>query len=306
MVRALLCHNPNAGSEGSDKDSILAALKLADYDASYVSVKDEDELRKALEKSYDLIVAAGGDGTLAHVLTNLRDRSVPVAILPLGTANNFARSLGIGGTPQELVETWKLDRLCEVTIGSVTGAWGTTLFLEGYGVGVFPAFLGDVAKRKKLKGADNLRMGREAFQDALKVAKPVDMTMKIDGKTFERSLLGVEVCNIAFTGPGLPIAASAELGDGKLDIIFFETGDRKALIKWIDAPQDEKPPVSVRKCGKIDITWTGAPARVDDKYFAATDKEQTVEIVCEEDPVRVLMPVKHPVQKAHEKKAAAS
>jgi diacylglycerol kinase family enzyme len=305
MVRALLCHNPNAGAAAGGKDSILAALKLAGYEPSYISVKDDD-FKKTLADNVDLVVAAGGDGTIATVLTSLQDRARPVAILPLGTANNFARSLGIAGTPQELVETWKLDRFCEVNIGSVTGYWGTTLFLESYGVGAFPAFLQHVSKRKKPKGADNLLKGREAFQDTLKDAKPFDVIVKIDGKSFERSLLGVEVANIAFTGPGLPIASSADLGDGKLDVVFFETDERKSLIKWINAPQDEKPPVTQRKATKVDITWTNQPARVDDEFFPAIDKEQTVEIVCEETPVHILMPVKHPVQKAHEKKAASA
>lgn len=305
MVRALLCHNPSAGTDGKDKDSILAALKLAGYEASYVSVKDDD-FKNTLADETDLIVAAGGDGTIASVLVALQDRTRPVAILPLGTANNFARSLGIAGTPQELVETWSLDRYVEVNIGAVTGYWGTTLFLESYGVGAFPAFLQDVAKRKKPKGADNLLKGREAFQDALKDAKPFDMTIKIDGKTFEKTLLGVEVANIAFTGPGLPIAAKADLGDGKLDVVYFETADRKKLIKWIESPQIEMPPVTQRKATKVSLTWAGQPARIDDEFFPATDKEQTVDIVCEETPVRVLMPVKHPVQKAHEKKAGAA
>ena len=305
MVRALLCHNPSAGTDGKDKDSILAALKLAGYETFYVSVKDDD-FKKTLADSADLIVAAGGDGTLATVLTCLQDRTRPVAILPLGTANNFARSLGIAGTPQELVETWKLDHYCEVNIGSVTGYWGTTLFLESYGVGAFPAFLESVSKRKKPKGADNLLKGREAFQETLKDAKPFDLVIRIDGKSFEKTLLGVEVANIAFTGPGLPIAAKADLGDGKLDLICFETADRKKLIKWIDAPQNEMPPVTQRKASRVGIPWTGQPARVDDEFFPASDKEQSVEIMCEETPVRILMPVKHPVQKAHEKKAGAA
>ena len=305
MVRALLCHNPSAGTDGKDKDSILAALKLAGYEASYVSVKDDD-FKKTLADSADLIVAAGGDGTIASVLIALQDRSRPVAILPLGTANNFARSLGIAGTPQELVETWTLDRYVDVNIGSVTGYWGTTLFLESYGVGAFPAFLEDVSKRKKPKGADNLLKGREAFQEAIRDAKPFDVIVKMDGKTFEKTLLGVEVANIAFTGPGLPIAAKADLGDGKLDVVYFETADRKKIIKWIEAPQVEMPPVTLRKATKVSLTWTGQPARVDDEYFPASDNEQTVDIVCEETPVRVLMPVKHPVQKAHEKKAGAA
>ena len=240
------------------------------------------------------------------MLIALQDRSRPVAILPLGTANNFARSLGIAGTPQELVETWTLDRYVDVNIGSVTGYWGTTLFLESYGVGAFPAFLEDVSKRKKPKGADNLLKGREAFQEAIRDAKPFDVIVKMDGKTFEKTLLGVEVANIAFTGPGLPIAAKADLGDGKLDVVYFETADRKKIIKWIEAPQVEMPPVTLRKATKVSLTWTGQPARVDDEYFPASDNEQTVDIVCEETPVRVLMPVKHPVQKAHEKKAGAA
>jgi diacylglycerol kinase family enzyme len=305
MVRALLCHNPNAGNKGHDRDAIEAALKLAGHDVRYASVKDEN-FKSLLEKPVDLIVAAGGDGTIAQVLTTLPDRGIPVAILPLGTANNIARSLGIAGTPQELVEMWDVDHACPVTLGSATGPWGTTLFVEGFGIGAFPAFLEEASKGKKPGGADNLRKGREMFQKTLKRAKPIDVTMKAGGKTYERSVLGIEVCNIAFTGPGLPIAASADASDDKLDVISFVEDDRKSLIKWIGAPQDSKPPVTCRKTSRIDITWRNAPNRVDDDAFAATDKEQTVEIVCEETPVRVLIPVKHPTQKAPEKKAATA
>jgi diacylglycerol kinase family enzyme len=100
-MRALVCHNPKPGH---DKDIILAALKLADIESRYVSVKDDD-FAETLKKGADLVVAAGGDGTIGKVLTGLSDRSIPVALLPLGTANNVARSLGIAGTPQELVES---------------------------------------------------------------------------------------------------------------------------------------------------------------------------------------------------------
>lgn len=304
MVRVLLCHNPDAGTKGHDQDSIEAALELAGFDMRYASVRDK-KFKDALEKPVDLIVAAGGDGTIARVLTALPDRKVPVAILPLGTANNFARSLGIAGTPQELVEMWDVERTCPVTIGMVTGHWGETLFLEGYGVGVFPQFLIDATKGKKPEGAHNLMHGREIFQKALKRAKPVDVTMKINGKSSKRSVLGIEVCNIAFTGPGLPIAASANVSDDQLDIVMFEEDDRKALIEWIKSPQDENPPVTNRKGSKIELTFHDSPTRVDDKSFDAV-KLQTVKINCEETPIHVLIPVKHPTQKAPEKKANAA
>ncbi len=121
-LRALLCHNPAAGTSGHDKEGLLAALKLADMDVRYVAVKSDD-LDNALKKRSDLVVVAGGDGTIDKVLTRLHNRSVPVALLPLGTANNAARSLGIAGTPQELVESWDIERTCPLDIGTVKGTW---------------------------------------------------------------------------------------------------------------------------------------------------------------------------------------
>ncbi|WP_168192661.1 diacylglycerol/lipid kinase family protein [Undibacter mobilis] len=305
MVKVLLCHNPNAGNKGHDRDSLEAALKLAGFDVRYASVKDE-KFADAFDKSVDLIVAAGGDGTIATVLTTIPDRSIPVALLPLGTANNFARSLGIAGTPQELVEMWDPERTCPVSLGSVTGHWGTSLLLEAYGVGVFPQFLLDARKGKKPEGADNLRQGRTLLQKALKRAKPIEIVMTIDGKSHEREVLGIEVCNIAFTGPGLPIAATADVSDDKLDVVLFETDNRKALMEWVEAPQDDKPPVTNRKGAKVEITFRDAPTRLDDASYEATGGKHSIDVTLEEIPLNVVIPVKHPAQKTPEKKATAA
>ena len=305
MVRALLCHNPNAGTKGHDRDSIEAALKLAGYHVRYVSVKDDD-FADAFKDSADLIVAAGGDGTICQILTTIPDRSIPIAILPLGTANNFARSLGIAGTPQELVETWNMDQTCPVSIAAVTGHWGTSPFLEAYGVGIFPQFLLDAKKGKKPEGAHNLRQGRKLLKKALKHAEPIDIVMTIGDQRKELSVLGVEVCNIAFTGPSLPIAATADVSDDKLDIVIFETDDRKAIMEWIEAPLEEKPPVTNRKASKIELTFRDLPTRLDDKCYEATGGKHSVDLVCEKTPVQVVIPVKHPTQKTPEKKAKAA
>lgn len=116
----MVFHNPTAGANGSEKEAILSALKLAGIQAGYFSVKKPD-WEKALGKSVDLIVAAGGDGTIGKIMRAMPDRSVPVAILPLGTANNVARSLGIAGTPQELVETWKIEHTFPLNLGAIKG-----------------------------------------------------------------------------------------------------------------------------------------------------------------------------------------
>jgi len=304
-MKVLLCHNPSAGNKGHDRESIEAALKLAGHDVRYSSVKDEEFL-DSFKKSVDLIVAAGGDGTIGTVLTSIPDRDIPVAILPLGTANNFARSLGIAGTPQELVEMWDTDHTLTVSLGSVTGHWGKSLFLEAYGIGVFPQFLLDAKKGEKPKGADNLRHGRTLLRKALKKAKPIEIVLTIGDKKHEHEVLGIEVCNIAFTGPGLPIAATADVSDDKLDIVIFEEDQRKALMEWIEAPQDDKPPVTNRKASKIEITFHDAPTRLDDTSYEATGGKHSIDLVCEDTPLHVVIPVKHPMQKVPEKKAAVA
>src|ERR1700742_261754 len=305
-MRALLCVNPTAGSKGYDKDALLAALKLADIDVREVISVKSDDLAEALKKSADFIVAAGGDGTIGKVLPNLPDRSVPVALFPLGTANNAARSLGLAGTPQELVETWKIENTRALDIGSVQGSWGTTLFLEGFGGGLIPDLLRLAAKGKKPEGADNLRKGRQLLQRALKAAKPIDVEITIDGKQVRGEFLGVEVLNIPFTGPALPLGSKADVADGKLDVVCFEADQRKALIAWLEAPLDEPPPVVFRKGEKVQLTWADVPNRIDDKYFENEDSKQIAEIVCEPDQVHIIVPLKHPAQVAQQAKAKSA
>jgi diacylglycerol kinase family enzyme len=303
-MRAVLFHNPASGSKGFEKDDILAALKLADIDASYVSTK-EDEVEKGFDKKVDLFIAAGGDGTIRTVVSGARDRGIPVAILPLGTANNVARSLGIGGTPQELVETWDLERSVRFDVGQARGAWGKNVFVESFGVGLLPAYLRMAAKTKKPDGAANLQQGRELLQKALKKAEPADIEVSIDGKKLKGEFFGVEVLNIPFTGPGLPLGRKADAADGKLDVVCFEVDKRKALMKWLEAPLDEPPPVLSRRGSAVKLLWRDAPNRIDDKSFDNEEKTHTAEIGCDEGTVCVLIPRKLPIQKAIEEKAEA-
>ncbi|HET9688289.1 MAG TPA: diacylglycerol kinase family protein, partial [Pseudolabrys sp.] len=262
-MRATLFHNPSAGHK-ADKDDILAAMKLADFDVRYVSVK-QDDIEEALKKKTDLIVIAGGDGTITEVTTKLPDRSIPVAVLPLGTANNIARSLGVAGTPQELVETWKLKKTRPLDVGMVKASWGTSRFIEGFGVGLFAEFLKAADKREKGKGADNLRKGRALLEKWVKTAKPIDIAITIDGKALNGEFLGVEVMNVPFTGPALPLAAKANIADGRLDIVCFDADRRRDLREWLASPLDEAAPVTTRQGKTVELTWAETANRLDDE-----------------------------------------
>src|SRR5262245_26624542 len=277
-MRATLFHNRSAGGKAA-KDEVLAAMKLADFDVHYVSIKNGD-LKEAFKKKADLIVVAGGDGTIAEVLTRLPDRSVPIALLPLGTANNIARSLGIAGTPQELVETWKIDRTHPLDVGMVKASWGTSRFLEGFGVGLFAEFLRSADKKEKAKGADNLRKGRSLLEKRIKTAKPIDLSVRIDGKALNGEFLGVEVMNVPFTGPALPLARKADVSDGKLDVVCFEFERRRELEEWLDSPHAESAPVTARQGKIIELVWSDTANRIDDESYSSRDTKQAAELDC--------------------------
>jgi diacylglycerol kinase family enzyme len=287
-MKAILIHNPTAGADENSKDALLSALKLAGYSVSYCSVKD-DEFEKALKRSADLIVVAGGDGTVAKVIARLPDRSIPVAILPLGTANNVARSMGIAGAPVQLAEVLRFDHSRRLDIGAAEGPWGEYRFVEGVGVGPIAHGLEKRKSGGKLNSVDNLRKGREGLQKRLRKAEPLDLEVIVDGKTLKDDLLAIEVLNVAYTGPALPLAPEADPGDGKFDVVCVTTGHRKDLVDWLVAPLEAPPPVTIIPGRKIKIAGDLPHQRLDDQVFDP-EKKAVIRVTLEHEAAKVLVP----------------
>src|SRR5881396_3389116 len=99
-MRIILMHNPKAGRGNHARKELMAALANAGHHAIYQSTKKSD-YKKALKKSVDVVLAAGGDGTVGKVGRELIDSGVPLGVLPLGTANNLACSLGFTASPED-------------------------------------------------------------------------------------------------------------------------------------------------------------------------------------------------------------
>jgi diacylglycerol kinase (ATP) len=98
-MRIILIHNPKAGRDNHSKKDLMAALAKAGQHAIYQST--ENDYKKPLKKPADLVLVAGGDGTVGKVGRELIDSGIPLSVLPLGTANNLARSLGFIASPEE-------------------------------------------------------------------------------------------------------------------------------------------------------------------------------------------------------------
>jgi diacylglycerol kinase family enzyme len=141
-VRITLIHNPSAGRQRrGEAAKLVELLSHAGHDVRYRSAK-EPGWKRALQKKADLVVVAGGDGTVGKVARRLVGRGIPIALLPSGTANNIARTLGLIAQPFEtLVRGWDNPRRIKLDVGIAAGPWGERYFVEGVGAGLFAMLL---------------------------------------------------------------------------------------------------------------------------------------------------------------------
>ncbi|MGF1624336.1 MAG: inositol monophosphatase family protein [Alphaproteobacteria bacterium] len=288
-MRALLFHNPSAGKESHSQRELVALLGEGGYDVGYSSTKSEDFVER-LDEPADLVVIAGGDGTIRKVATLLPDRSIPVGILPLGTANNIARSLGIGGSPKAIVDGWRSGRTRRLDVGTAEGPWGTRGFLEAVGWGALAA--SNCKASGKAQGKDKLRHGREVFIRTIRESKPHEQEIEIDGRPIHGRWILIEALNIRSTGPRLVLGARAEPADGMLDVVCVGEEQRSDLLEWLAGPEDAPSPVEALRGRHVRLDWDGMQAlRIDDKAVDPLDdgKAAAVTIALQEVPLSILL-----------------
>ena len=139
-MRVMLVHNPDAGGNKlPDRKALLAMIRAAGHTVHYCSSHDR-RLPKALKRPADLVAIAGGDGTVAKVIKLTYRRRVPLAVLPTGTANNIATTLGLTKVPLEREPSrWSSAQRIRIDIGRAAGPWGCARFVEAFGLGVVPS-----------------------------------------------------------------------------------------------------------------------------------------------------------------------
>jgi diacylglycerol kinase family enzyme len=272
------------------RDSLTALIEEQGFRVKYRSSKRPDIAAKLEKNQGDLVIAAGGDGTIAKIAKILfaqPDLTSPMAILPIGTANNIALSFGITGTCEEIIARWSETKPRKLSQGVCRAHWGEQYFIEGVGLGSLAR--ATTPRPGEKSKATRIRDGRIIFRDAVKEAKPERLYVTVDGTRIEDEVILIEILNIRQVGPRLRLAPKANAGDRLLDVAYVATEHRQALIEWLDAliageTDDETagpPPCANVPGKKITIAWNGMDLRLDDKFplmpgyaAAAAEKEK--------------------------------
>ena len=239
-MRVCLYYNDAAG-EGTRAEEISGLITGAGHEVVRV-VRRGEPLAGNLGDGVDTVVAAGGDGTVASASRKLAGGRVPLAILPLGTANNIATALAIDERPAAAAAAWSRQRIVHIDVGVVEDRRGRCYFIEGVGVGLIPE--GINASRKISKVAvpapeDRLEQARQIFRETLQGLQPRPYGVRIEGESIDNDALLVEVLNITTVGPRIRLSPDANPADGLLSVVVAGPADRDAIAAHLRSPWDD-------------------------------------------------------------------
>jgi diacylglycerol kinase family enzyme len=273
MVRVTLVHNPGAGDEQHSAKRILKELADAGYDAHLHSTRKEG-IEEALADPGDLVVVAGGDGSIKKVALAIAGRGIPMAILPLGTANNIAKSLGALGSVSELIAGWRRAERRRLAVGLVVTRWGSMRFVESVGVGVFTELVsrGDSEVSENTTGLTGHAIDRALLllQRIVAERAPRFRRLELDGSDLSAEYLLVEVMNMPLVGPNIPLAPGADYGDGELEVVTVTERERELLAEYVRARLSggAAPPVlTTRRATRVAMRASPGELHVDDEAW---------------------------------------
>lgn len=246
MKYVKLLHNPTAGEEDHTRKELTPLIEAAGWECRYSSTKEKGWDK--IEPDTDFIVVAGGDGTIRKAaLTLLKrkfsDKPLPIAILPLGTANNIARSLGIGGSNEEIIRSWQAGIVKKYDIGRVEGLSEPVFALEGFGYGIFPRLMKVMKKVDKEKKSSPDMALLSALEELHHIVLSVEARhyhIDVDGTDRSGKFLLAEVMNSQSIGPNLVLSPGADPGDGRFEVVMVPETERSALAEWINSQKNEE------------------------------------------------------------------
>ena len=245
----------------------------ADVEPIVAPDKLPERMRMAEREGYDTVAAAGGDGTVRSVAQSLIGSRLRLGVIPVGTANNIARSLKIPFENQAALEVLAQGRERRIDIGKVGGEY----FLEGAGVGLF-------ADAIEAIGGSELRPNQ--VLRILRLLGPLwwnpnvsSLRLTLDGVKQSEQAIMVAIANTPYLGEGIPIAPEARLNDGLFDIILIGEMTRWELAQFarsalrgthLALPKVRRTQAQILEINRVYPKLHALPVHADDHIAAHT------------------------------------
>lgn len=214
--KALLIINPVSGTRSKQGLKEIVAQQLAHARIS-LEIKETHRsgdafvfASEAVKESFDMVITAGGDGTVNETANALAFTGVPIGILPFGSGNGLARSVGI---PQDTLAALKIIMKGH-TLDCDRGIVNNHPFYCTFGIG-FDAAVSEKFATMKKRG--RVTYIRSAFREFLTYHSE-SYKIVIKGKIITEKALLIAVCNAPQYGNNAYIGPKAKLTDGLLDI----------------------------------------------------------------------------------------
>jgi diacylglycerol kinase family enzyme len=275
-MKIALFHNPSAGDRSLDGSRLIRYFVEAGYDVTYVAINQKG-WESAFKKPIDRAVIAGGDGTVSRLAPWLAATKIPFCILPLGTANNCAKTLGQTHPIEVLVAKLPSANIKQVDLGIVTTPLGQQVFIESVGIGLLAEFMGEMRMREKKKNSRNRLNPEERLAGALKYLRSLAKDyaefrceLLLDDQIVSGHVLFLEVANMGLIGPNLNLIPNVDPHDGAFEVAWAGTDQRKEwrdYLKHLLNGVDMKPPIHMTRCSLILFRDVDAAAHIDSKVF---------------------------------------
>lgn len=233
LKRARIIYNPSAGREQFRRELpyVLEQLEKAGYETSAHATTGEGDATRAaeiaVEREYNLVVVAGGDGTINEVITGIAEAEYKptIGIIPAGTTNDFARALSIPKDVKKAVKIMLDNKEQALDIGKVNGQY----FVNIAGGGDLTELTYDVPT--KMKAA----IGQLAYYvkgiEMLPSIRPSSVTIEYDDEVFTGEIMLFLVANTNSVGGFEKLAPDALLDDGYFDLLILKKANLGEFLR---------------------------------------------------------------------------
>jgi YegS/Rv2252/BmrU family lipid kinase len=218
-LRALLLVNSNSrqGKERyQEAISCLTKLGLKIITESTANPTQLGDVIRRYQQEIDLVIVGGGDGTLNAAVDAIVDTQLPLGILPLGTANDLARTLGIPNSLPEACQIIASGRLRRIDLGSVNGKYFFNVASLGLSVKITQQLTKEIKQRWGI-----FAYGAIAFQVIWK-SRPFNAEIRVNDQSIHVKTVQIAVGNGRYYGGGMAVVHDAAIDDQRLDLYSLE------------------------------------------------------------------------------------